>query len=179
MTPGNSTTGTPPVHAAQFSITSIGTSPYAAGELYCGSGTGNDCSIFCNSPWVFISGTSNPAFNGIWETQAGNCMSNTIQLLAGYPSGTSTGGLVYSPAHLPLLLPFETQQCQGSFQTICSAELWEETLDWTYGTNTNSYSIGNTGTGDSTYQAAIQNFLAGLPNVTSFHSHMSTNANQY
>ncbi len=181
MIPGNTSTGSPS-HAAQFSITSIG-SPYSPGELYCSSG---DCSIFCNSPWVFISGTSNPVFNGIWETAAGTnppsptgCSPNTIQLLAPYPSGVSNNGYVYSPAHLPILLPFETQQCRGSFETICSAELWEETLDWTYGTNTTSFSSGNPPLGDSAYQVAIQNFLAGLPSATSFHNHMSTNANHY
>jgi hypothetical protein len=171
------------MQAAQFSIVTIG-SP--AGQISCQSGSTNDCSVFCNSPWVFISGTSNPAFDGIWETQPGNweltppgnCSANTIQLL-NYPSGVSSNGIVWSPAHLPLLLPFETQQCQGSFQTICSAELWEATLDWAYGTYTTSNMIGTTPSGDSTYQAAIQNFLAGLPNVTSFHNHMSTNANQY
>lgn len=183
MIPGNSTSGTP-LHAAQFSIVNIGVS--SPGQLNCNAGATNDCSIFCNSPWVFISGTSNSVFNGIWETQPGTnppnssgCTANSIQLLAPYPSGTSSGGFVYSPAHLPVLLPFEMQQCQGSFQTICAAEIWEETLDWTYGTNTNSFSIGNTGLGDSTYQVAIQNFLAGLPSATSTHSHMSTNANHY
>ena len=172
MIPGSSP------QAAQFIIGSIG-----SGQISC---TNGDCSVFCNSPWVFVSGTSNPIFNGIWQTLPGNwqtlttggCAMNTIQIPS-YPSGTSSGGVVFSPAHLPLLLPFETQQCQGSWQTICSAELWEATLDWAYGTYTTSNMIGTTPSSDLTYQVAIQNFLAGLPSATSVHTHMSTNANHY
>jgi hypothetical protein len=170
-----------PEQAAQFTISSI-TGGMSGGLLTC-TGSNDDCSVFCNSPWVFISGTSIQGFNGIWETIAGNCTTGTIQLITqtgqSFPTAASSGGVVYSPAHLPLLLPFETQNCHGSFQTICSAELWEETLDWAYGTNTNSNSIGNTSSGDSAYQQAINNFLAGLPSATSVHNHTSTNHASY
>ncbi len=163
-----------PGGAGQFSITTIS----SGGLVSCGTGANNDCSGFCFG-WVFISGTSNPAFNGTWKTQvAPPCTANSIQLV-GSPASSSTHGFIYSGAHLPLLLPFEMQQCQGSLQTICSAELWEVTLDWTYGTNTVSNTIGNPATGDSTYQSAISNFLAGLPSATSFHNNMSTRGSHY
>jgi hypothetical protein len=175
MNPGS------PMQAAQFTISSSG-GISSTGLISC-SGAANDCSVFCTAPpWIFISGTSNPAFNGIWEvnpSQSG-CGTGQIQLVGTIPPGGSNGGMVYSGAHLPVLLPFETQQCQGSFQTICSAELWEESLDWAYGTNTVSNTIGNTSTGDPAYQTAINNFLLGLPSATSMHNHMSsTNVNQY
>ena len=169
-----------PQQAGQFTIGNI----TPAGLISC---TG-DCSVFCNSPWAYITGTSIQAYNGIWATipgnwetvQSGGCTMNTIQLQSP-PSGfgTSSGGVVYSAAHLPLLLPFEIQNCRGSFRTICSAELWEETLDWAYGTNTVSNTIGNSPSGDQAYQNAISNFLVGLPDATSMHNHMSTNAKHY
>jgi len=176
MNPGS------PMQAAQFTITG-GISP--TGLVNCSP---QDCSVFCTAPpWVYISGTSNPVFDGIWEvetsqTACGGSGSDQIQLVGTIPSGGSTGssgGVVYSGAHLPLLLPFESQNCQGSFQTICSAELWEESLDWAYGTYTVSKTIGNTSSGDAPYQQAISNFLIGLPANTSGHNHMSTTAYQY
>ena len=169
-----------PVQAAQFSFASISTVGLSASSalVTCGSGCNNFCD---NPPWVFVSGTNIPAFNGIQEVDLTNTCTSTsfyITSSAGsFPtSATSGAGLVYSGAHLPVLLPFESQQCQGSAQTTCSAELWEETLDWTYGTNTTTGTTGNAGYGDSAYQAAISNFLVGLPSATSVHNNMSTNA---
>jgi len=170
MNPGN------PTQAARFTIATAGIS--SSGLVTCTL----DCSVFCTAPpWVYISGTSNAAFNGIWEVSLAPsaCGMGTIQLTGTLPSGTSNGGYVFSGAHLPLLLPFETQNCHGSLATVCSAELWEETLDWAYGTNTVSSTGGDNGSGDPAYQTAIGNFLLGLPNATSMHNHMSTNAKQY
>jgi len=183
MNPGN------PQQAAQFSISNIMSDSTGANATVTCTGS-NDCSVFCEAPpWVYISGASIPAFNGIWETkfaQQSGCAMYTISIVplsgTSFPaSATSTGGVVYSGAHLPVLLPFESQNCQGSFQTICSAELWEESLDWTYGTNTVSGTTGNTNsTGETDYQNAINNFLLGLPSATSMHNNLSTNnMNQY
>jgi len=124
MNPGN------PVQAAQFTVTSVSTSGLSTSSavVTCGSG----CNNYCTSPpWVFITGTNVPAFNGIQEVDmTKTCTSTTLYITsaaASYPpSTTSSGGLMYSGAHLPVLLPFESQQCQASFQTICSAELWDQ-----------------------------------------------------
>jgi hypothetical protein len=180
--------------AARFTISSTGITITTLGctSSSCPSATINctlDCSAYCLvAPWVYVSGNSNSALNGIQQVDINSlaCTSSspttTIGLTGSFPptpGAAYSGGYVFSGVHLPVLLPFATQQCQGSLQTICSVEIWEELLDWAYGTNTVSGTSGDTSSGDSTYQTAIQNFLAGLPNVTSFHSHMSTNANQY
>jgi len=149
-----------------------------------------DCNPFCNvAPWVYVSGNSNPALNGIQQVNINGsaCLPtspNTIALTGSFPPtpGVYPGGYVYSAVHLPVLLPFVTQQCQGSPQTICSVEIWEALLDWAYGTITISGTQGDTSygtSGDSTYKTAISNFFTGLPSSTSFHNNMFTNANQY
>lgn len=173
--PGN------PVQAAQFTITGVSSSGGASATITCSSANG-DCINLCPGAWVYISGIPDPAFNGIQQVAIGSCASNTIALTGSFPSASYSGssiGFVYSGAHLPALLPFETQQCQGSSRTICSAELWDETLDWAYGTVTVSNTTGNTGLGDTSYQNAISNFLLGLPSATSSHSRISTTANQH
>lgn len=175
--------GSPP--GAQFTITQIATAG-CIGQT-CSTATitcSLDCSSLCLSlPWVYITGIPYAAFDGIQPVSEVACSPYNIVLTGSYPAYNPQPGnigFVYSGAHLPVLLPFESQQCQGSLQTICSAELWEELLDWAYGTNTVSNTVGNTGSGDISYQNAISNFLAGLPSATSFHSHMSTsNANHY
>lgn len=179
--PGN------PTRAAQFSITQINVIGGVATVSCSGSIPGSDCSVFCNDlPWVYISGASVPVFNGIQQTLTSGppngCASGTVQLTGNFSGVPSAGnqGYIYSAAHLPPLLPFESQQCRGSFATICSAELWEESLDCAYGTNTVSNTAGNAPSGDPAYQAAISNFLAGLPSANSLHNHMSANhANHY
>lgn len=176
------TPGTPS-QAGQFSITNVSTgSSSSTATVYCGS---PDCYNVCNTlAWVFIGATNIPAFNGIQEVDTSTCnpTSGSFNIIGPnlYPTSTTSGsGFLYSGVHLPVLLPFESQQCQGSLLTICSAELWEETLDWTYGTNTVLNTAGNPASGDTTYQTAISNFLAGMPSATSMHSHMSTNASHY
>ncbi|MFZ0287205.1 MAG: hypothetical protein WAL32_18400 [Terriglobales bacterium] len=169
MNPGN------PVQAARFTITSISSAGGSSATITCNA----DCSNFCINPsWVYVTGVSNPAFNGIQQVNTTGGTTGNLILTGPLPAlslPTGTWGYVFSGAHLPVLLPFESQQCQGSFQTICSAELWEESLDWAYGTNTVSNTIGNTSWGDLTYQTAISNFLLGLPSATSMHNNMSTN----
>lgn len=178
--------------AARFTISDITISNICTGStcqqatIHCSSSNG-DCKAFCPvAPWVYIDQSSNPAFNGIQQVYAPppsrSCGSNTINLIGTFPYAPNTsysGGYVYSGVHLPALLPFVTQQCQGSLQTVCSVEIWEEILDWAYGTSTISATTGDTSSGDPAYQTAIQNYLSGLPNTTSFHINMSTNANHY
>ena len=176
--------------AARFTVNNIVLSSSCTGSncqqatINCSSG---DCSAFCTvAPWVYVDQSSNPAFNGIQQVYAPppnpSCGSNSVNLIGTFPyapGASYSGGYVYSGVHLPVLLPFATQQCQGSWQTICSVEIWEELLDWAYGTTTISTDTGDTSSGDPAYQTAIQNFLAGLPNATSFHNNMSTNARHY
>jgi hypothetical protein len=179
--------------SARFTVSSSGITISGSGctSSKCPSATINctlNCSGFCLvAPWVYVSGNSNPALNGIQQVDINSlaCTSSspttTVGLTGSFPPtpGTYAGGYVFSGVHLPVLLPFVTQQCQGSSQTICSVEIWEELLDWAYGTATISGAYGDPSTGDLGYQTAIQNFLTGLPNATSFHNHMSTNANHY
>jgi hypothetical protein len=171
-----------PTQAAQISLTNITTGAgTSTATVTCAS---VDCYNFCNKiSTVYISGTDIPAFNGIQQvdqSMSSTCgpTSMTFEIDGTYPASTTSGmglGYVYSTAHLPVLLPFESQNCLGSAQTICSAELWEETLDWTYGTKTIIGTVGNAGPPDPAYRTAISNFLLGLPSATSTHNKMSSN----
>jgi hypothetical protein len=175
-----------PEQAAEFTISSFSVLAGTA-TIVCSSNSGlNDCSVFCtNHPFVYISG--NPVVGGIipvFPQQGpgmGQCNTNQISFSTSLLAGTYPAiGYVYSPDHLPILLPFEAQRCSASFATICSSEVWETILDWTYGTTSISGSYGNTTSyPDFTYESAISNFLAGQPAYTSMHTNVSTNASQY
>ena len=94
------------------------------------------------------------------------------------PSGISCpslcqNGTVWAPDYWPVLLPFTVQRGASS------VEVWECSLDYAYGVQTTTWvnvSTGgsgcaewgvNFGTGDTTYQNALSQTVAGQPAFTS------------
>jgi hypothetical protein len=112
----------------------------------------SDCSSFSGnslpSP-IFISGNSNPAFNGTWVTcrnaVPATCASsmNTLEfkpdplLPSGTPTG-GTGGTVWAPDYWPIIMPFAV------LHNATSIEVYECDLDYAVGAYTLAGVIGGT-----------------------------------
>ncbi len=135
--------------AAGFPISSMSLDP-ASGivSVFCYS----DCSSFSGnslpSP-IFISGNSNPAFNGTWVTcrnaVPATCASsmNTLEFKPDplLPSGTppgGTGGTVWAPDYWPIIMPFAVMH------NATSIEVYECDLDYAVGAYTLAGVIGGT-----------------------------------
>lgn len=146
-------------HAAEFGINTI-TGNGSLATLNCTGTNGNSCEVFGNGTTILITGNSNANYNGLQVINCGGtCSAGTIQFSSSDASGGS-GGKLWSPSYLPLLMPFASQR------HATSLEIWECDLDYTYGATTSNVACGGNPGPDTTWQNAIINFQAGTPTST-------------
>ncbi len=166
----------------------------------------SDCSIFTSSQTpgypIYISGDSTANFNGITQAlkcPGTGCPSGQLSfnpLDASAPNGT--GGVVWAPDYLPIVVPFAVRQGATAF------EIYECDLDYAFGLyvpplGTSNQTIGwGTANGDCVppstsspyspvpgpdkmYQYSLSDATMGQPTSTSFRAGVSilSNANQF
>ncbi len=158
-----------------------------------------DCSTYSGLS-IYVMGNSNPSLNGIWPVKCTNgtgaeCLTDTLQFSSSAGAG-GTGGTVWAPDYLSILLPFAVQH------GATSIEVYECDLDYAYGTFSGGAGTAPTnpttqwvpdemsGNGcaewgiqpsDAGYPNAIVDTLIGQPSTTSVRTGTSTlnNAMQY